>query len=84
MSKPLTDCSSEQSGSKQHSTVLLGFRGHFQTQKTRRHWLSLSGLAVVSKVGDVRGSDAIYQEKTLSKYLVNQGTHTKYCHKSSW
>lgn len=64
---------------------IAGLQGTFsKTEMTHRHWLSLSGLEIVSEVRDIRGSDAIYQEKILSKYLVNQGTHMKDYHNSSW
>lgn len=64
---------------------IAGLQGTFsKTQMTCRHWLSLSGLEIVSEVTDIRGSNAIYQEKILSKYLVNQGTHMKDYHNSSW
>lgn len=64
---------------------IAGLKGTFsKTQMARRHWLSLFGLEMVSEVRDIRGSDTIYQEKILSKYLVNQDTHMKDYNNFSW
>lgn len=64
---------------------ITGLQGTFsKTQMTCRHWLSLSAPGIVSEVRDIRGSDIICQENILSKYPVNQGTHRKDYHNSSW